>query len=130
MSDTRTTIEEFYARIGAGDHEGAAALFAESVDWYVYGSETVPWVGRLSTRAEAAEFLRLLPERLERREFEVTRLLVDGEDAVALGHMHHVVRATGKPFVSPFAFHFPVEDGTITRYHAYEDSHALAEAVR
>ncbi|GAA2817666.1 nuclear transport factor 2 family protein [Saccharopolyspora taberi] len=129
MNDTRATIEEFYARIGAGDAEGATALFAESVDWYVYGSPAVPWVGRLSTRAEVAEFFALLPERLERRAFDVARLLVDGEHAVALGHMHQIVRATGKPFITPFAFHFTVVDGRITRYHAYEDSHALAEAV-
>ncbi|WP_327393220.1 nuclear transport factor 2 family protein [Streptomyces sp. NBC_01186] len=126
---TRATVDEFYRRLGSGELEGVLDLFAEQVDWNIYGADTVPWAGRRSTRAEVAEFLTTLPGHLEREEFEVTRLLVDGDDAVALGHMRQKVKRTGKPFASPFAFHFTVQEGRITRYHTYEDSHALAEAM-
>jgi ketosteroid isomerase-like protein len=40
------------------------------------------------------------------------------------------VRATGRDIVRPFAIHLCVRDGKIIRYHMYEDSWAVAEAVK
>ncbi|RLV10086.1 hypothetical protein CTZ27_02300 [Streptomyces griseocarneus] len=128
MSDTRAVVDEFYRRVGSGDITTLGELFADEVDWYVYGAEEVPWTGRRSTRAEAVEFFRTLPDQLEPQEYTVSRILVDGEDAVALGHMRQIVKATGEIFDSPFAFHFTVVAGKITRYIPYEDSLALARA--
>src|SRR5262245_41847736 len=104
MSETRKVVEEFYRRAGAGEFDRIGALFADEVDWDVYGAAQVPWTGKLETGAEAAEFFRKLPEHLEPRELTVHRILVDGEDAVAVGQMRHVVRASGRTFNSRFAF--------------------------
>ncbi|MFI9719449.1 nuclear transport factor 2 family protein [Streptomyces sp. NPDC052396] len=128
MSNTRTVIDEFYRRVGNGDIAGLGELFADEVDLDVYGSEDVPWIGKRSTGAEAVEFFRTLPKYLEPLEFTVTKIFVDGEDAVALGHMRQKVKANGLVFDSPFAFRFTVVDGKITRYVVYEDSLALARA--
>ncbi|MER6046597.1 hypothetical protein ABT168_03845 [Streptomyces sp. NPDC001793] len=57
-----------------------------------------------------------------------TRTVVEGADAVVIGHMRQIVKATGKVFDSPFAFHLKVEGGKITRYITFEDSLALARA--
>ncbi|MGY5124934.1 nuclear transport factor 2 family protein [Streptomyces nigrescens] len=98
------------------------------IEWHIYGAEDVPWTGRRTTKEEAAEFFRTLPRHLQPVDFTVSSILVDGKEAVALGHMEQIVKATGKPFVSPFAFHFTVEAGKITRYVTFEDSLALARA--
>ncbi|WP_255306075.1 nuclear transport factor 2 family protein [Streptomyces sp. Wb2n-11] len=74
------------------------------------------------------EFFRSLPDHLRAEKFAVERILVDGEHAVALGHMRQIVLATGKVFDSPFAFHVKVENGLITRCITFEDSLALARA--
>ncbi|MEU9113632.1 hypothetical protein AB0D04_18095 [Streptomyces sp. NPDC048483] len=100
MSETRSVVDAFYSHLGNGDIDKLADLFAEEIDWDIYGAEEVPWTGRRATRTEA----------------------------VALGRMRHMVKATGKTFASPFAFHLTVEEGKITRYVTFEDSLALARA--
>lgn len=128
MSETRTVVEEFFRRVGSGDFDGLAELIADEVDWNIYGAEVVPWAGRRTKRAEAVEFFRTLPDHLGRDEFTVQHLLVDGSHAVIIGHMRQVVKATGKIFDSPFAFHLSVENGKVVRYITFEDSLALARA--
>ncbi|KOG41831.1 nuclear transport factor 2 family protein [Streptomyces decoyicus] len=130
MSETRSVVDEFYRRLGSGAIDDLADLFADHVEWHIYGAEEIPWTGRRTTREEAAEFFQTLPRHLQAVEFAVSRILVDGDDAVALGHMEQIVKATGKAFVSPFAFHFTVEGGKITRYVTFEDSLALARAFQ
>ncbi|MCG5212808.1 nuclear transport factor 2 family protein [Streptosporangium sp. KLBMP 9127] len=128
MNETRDAVEEFFRRAGAGAFDQIGELFAEEVDWDIYGAEEVPWTGRRTDRAGAAEFFRTLPQYLQAEELTVDRIVVDGEHAIALGRMRQRVKATGGLFVSPFAFHFTVENGLITRYIPYEDSLALARA--
>ncbi|MGC0423522.1 nuclear transport factor 2 family protein [Embleya sp. AB8] len=128
MSGTRAVVEEFFRRAGAGEFGRLSELFAEEVDWNVYGAEEVPWVGRRTTRAEVADFFDVLRRHLEAEEFAVHRIVVEGEDAIVLGDMRQTVVTTGDLFVSPFAFHLTVHDGLITRYIPYEDSLNLARA--
>jgi uncharacterized protein len=132
MSDasvTRATVEAFLAELEAGDVGAAVGRLAEPVDWRVPGSSAVPWIGERSTRAEATEFFALLDRHLEAERFVVTRILVDGADAVVLGDFRDTVRATGATLESWFAIHLTVADGQITRYHFYEDSYAVARAM-
>ncbi|GAA1584336.1 nuclear transport factor 2 family protein [Actinomadura kijaniata] len=128
MSKTRDVVEEFFRRAGAGEFDRIGELFADEVDWDIYGADEVPWTGRRTTGAEAAEFFRSLPTHLRAEELTVHRILVEGPDAVVLGYMRQRVLATGELFATPFAFHLTVEDGRITRYIPHEDSLALARA--
>lgn len=128
MSNTRAVVEEFFRRARSGEFDRLGEMFAEEVDWYVYGADEVPWTGRRAVRAEAAAFFRDLPTHLAAEELTVDRIVVDDAHAVALGNMRQRVRKTGGLFVSPFAFHLTVENNRITRYRAYEDSLALARA--
>ncbi|WP_307808076.1 nuclear transport factor 2 family protein [Streptomyces oryzae] len=128
MAGTRAVVDEFYRRLEEGELSTLHELFAERIDWEIYGSEDVPWVGRRFTREAAAEFFSILPEHLQMEDFSIERILVDGEDAVAFARMRQIVKATGKLFESPCAFHFTVVDGKISRYVTFEDSLALARA--
>ncbi|WP_081416828.1 carboxymuconolactone decarboxylase family protein [Arthrobacter castelli] len=124
---TGRTVQGFFDSLANG--EPVSAMFAESVDHYVPGAQTVPWTGRRSTRAEVSEFFDLLGEHLQPRSFEVSQLFVHGSDAVALGRFAYTVRSNGRPFEGQFALHLTIENGLITRYHMYEDSYALEQAV-
>lgn len=59
----------------------------------------------------------------------VDKILVDGPDAVALCTFNLVVRANGRRFGMPVAFHFTVDSGHLVRLHLYEDTELVARNV-
>jgi len=127
---TRAVVQEFLAARLAGDTGRLVALFADEVDWLLAENPAVPWIRPRSTAAEcAAQFTELMEHTVpEGARASVDTFLVDGTDAVLMGHLSGTVRATGKPFEGPFALHLTVEDGRITRHHLYENSLSIAEA--
>lgn len=126
---THATLDSFFQAFGSGDLPGLLELFAESVDFRVAGSPSVPWTGTRSTREEISEFFEIFPKVLTAPEsFAITARIVDGQEAVVTADCVFGVLATGKKFSNSYALHFSVVDGRITRYHMYEDSYAIAEA--
>ncbi|MEU7895604.1 nuclear transport factor 2 family protein [Nonomuraea sp. NPDC049152] len=135
-ASTRAVVEELLRRIGAGDPERVAELYAEGCDWKLdwpeaeHGRAETPWIRHRSSRADAAEHFRQLGEHHlpEHVATEIERVLVDGADAVVLGEIRQAARSTGRPYRSRFALHLTIEDGLVTRHHVYEDSLAVAQA--
>ncbi|TPQ17769.1 nuclear transport factor 2 family protein [Streptomyces sporangiiformans] len=127
---TRAVVQEFVAARLAGDTGRLVALFADEVDWLLAENPAVPWIRPRSTAAECAAQSAELTEHTvpEDARASVDTFLVDGTDAVLMGHLSGTVRATGKAFEGPFALHLTVEDGRITRHHLYENSLSIAEA--
>jgi ketosteroid isomerase-like protein len=127
---TRTTVQRFIALRLAGDTEGLTALFAPEVDWLLADNPAAPWIRPRSTAADcAALFAELAAHTVpEDARASVDTFLVDGTDAVVMGHLSGTVRATGKSFAGPFALRLTAEGGRITRHHLYENSVSIAEA--
>jgi uncharacterized protein len=127
---TRATVQGFLAARMAGDTERLTELFADHVDWLLAENPVVPWIRPRSTGAEcAAQFTELARYTVaEDARASVDAFLVDGQDAVLMGHLSGTVRTTGKSFEGPFALRLTVEDGRITRHHLYENSVSIAEA--
>ncbi|MDO0938692.1 nuclear transport factor 2 family protein [Streptomyces sp. DG2A-72] len=133
---TRAVLEELLLRIGQGDAERIAELYAERSDWKLswpedeHGRTATPWIRPRSTRADAAAHYRQLAAHHVPGEAatEIERILVDGADAVVLGEIRQTAKATGRPYRARFALHLTVEDGLVVRHHVYEDSLAVARA--
>ncbi|MER7787785.1 nuclear transport factor 2 family protein [Streptomyces sp. NPDC097640] len=127
---TRATVQEFLARVAAGDLERLGALFAERVDWLIAENPDVPWIRPRSTRADAVAHFRELAEGVAPAldGNTVDAVVVEGTEAMVTGVLAGTVRATGKRYRSPFAMRVTVEDGLITRYRVYEDSLMFAAA--
>lgn len=127
---TRAVVQEFIAARMAGDTGRLVEVFADKVDWLLAENPAVPWIRPRSTAAEcAAQFTELMEHTVpEDARASVDTFLVDGTDAVLMGHVSGTVRATGKTFEGPFALHLTVEDGRIVRHHLYENSLSIAEA--
>ncbi|GGT50834.1 nuclear transport factor 2 family protein [Streptomyces purpureus] len=127
---TRAVVREFLTARLAGDTGRLVALFADEVDWVLAENPGVPWIRPRSSAAEcAAQFTELMEHTVpEDARASVDTFLVDGTDAVLMGHVSGTVRATGKAFEGPFALHLTVEDGRITRHRLYENSLSIAEA--
>lgn len=133
---TRAVVDELLSRIGAGDPERIAELYAEHTDWKLdwpdaeHGRAATPWIRHRSSRADAAAHFRELAEHHVpgHAGTEIERILVDGADAVVLGEIRQTARSTGRPYRARFALHLTVEGGLVTRHHVYEDSLAVAQA--
>ncbi len=133
--DTRKIVAELMVRIADGDPDRVADLFAEPVDWQLSWPAgqhpDVPWIRLRQTRADVADHFRALGAHHvpDLNATTVTRILVDGAHAVVLGHIVQTVRHNGVGYTSPFALHLTVDGGMITRYHVYEDSLTVLQAV-
>ncbi|MDH6622322.1 ketosteroid isomerase-like protein [Streptomyces sp. LBL] len=133
---TRAVVEGLLLRIGEGDPERIAELYAERVDWELnwpedaHGGVATPWIRHRATRADAAAHFRALAAHHVpgQAATQIERILVDGADAVVLGEIRQTAAATGRPYRARFALHLTVEDGLILRHHVYEDSLAVARA--
>jgi len=128
---TRGTVEELLSRMGSGDAGITAELFADEVDFMCAGSEKVPWIRPRRTRQDMADFFASMNENFvpEDRSASVSALLVDGQDAVVMGYVSQRLKSNGEAFTIPFALHLTISEGLVTRYHVYEDSLTVAEAV-
>ncbi|MEU6745638.1 nuclear transport factor 2 family protein [Spirillospora sp. NPDC046719] len=135
-TSTRAVVEELLRRMGEGDPERIAAMYAEHTDWKVnwpeaeHGRAATPWIRHRSSRADVAAHFREIAEHHvpEKADTQVERVLVDGDDAVVLGEIRLTSRSTGRAYRARFALHLTVENGLVTRYHVYEDSLAVAQA--
>ncbi|MEU4772298.1 nuclear transport factor 2 family protein [Micromonospora sp. NPDC023644] len=128
-SSTAAVVESFFARFGAGDVPGLVDLFADTFDLVVDGTPNIPWSGRRSAPAELPDFFGSFGRVLgPAQEYEITTTVVDGGNAVVLGHNKFEVLATGRSFTNHFALHIAVRDGKITTYHMYEDTYAIDAA--
>ncbi|SDH31354.1 nuclear transport factor 2 family protein [Nonomuraea jiangxiensis] len=131
---TRDTVEELLRRIGGGDPDRTAELFADEIDWQLNwpaeGHPAVPWIRPRTGRRDMAEHFRLLDAHHvpELDGTTVERILVDGKDAVVTGELVRTARATGKAFTCAFALHLTIEDGLVTRFYLYEDSLSVFRA--
>lgn len=118
-----------FESVGGRDLDRAVALFADRVEFAIPGAPDIPWVPAADSGAGMREFFAGLPEHLESKRFEVAKIIADADDAVALGDLVSVVRATGRTIVTRFVIHVGVAGGKINRYVMYEDSWAVAQAL-
>jgi ketosteroid isomerase-like protein len=135
-TDTQAVVEELLRRIGKGEPEGIAEMYAQTSDWKLdwpaaeHGRPSTPWIRHRSSRADAAAHFRVLAEHHvpERAATEIEHILIAGNDAVVLGEIRQTARSTGRAYRARFALHLTVEHGLVTRHHVYEDSLAVAQA--
>lgn len=131
---TRDVVMELLRRIGAGDPEQIAKLYADQCDWKLdwpeseHGRAETPWIRHRSTRADAAEHFSQLAEHHRDGDTQLERIVVDGADAVVLGEIRQTARSTGRAYRARFALHLTVADGLIVRHHVYEDSLTVVQA--
>lgn len=137
MNDTpQTAVEITQAFLGAifsGAMEAAMALTAPSavfVSTNPRSNADNRMHGTFIGPDGAAAFFAGFGETLEPGDFEVISAFGDDTHAALYGTLAHTVRATGKPFVSDWALITEIKDGKLTLYHFYEDTEALAKAMK
>lgn len=128
---TRDTVNEFLQRLGESDAAAIVELFDDDVDFLCAGSESVPWIRPRRTAADMEDFFATMAAAFvpEERAVSLSLVLIEDGEAVLMGHVSQRLRSNGVAFSSPFALRLSVVDGKICRYHVYEDSLSIANAV-
>lgn len=135
MEDTNIRIiQEHLAAFGRGDLERAVACVAERTNWQSPASRAVhpelPWAGLRLTRADVAEFFRLLASAVRPTGFEVLAMTAQGNRVVVEGRNGGRVVASGKQYEHEWVMVFTIEDGKIVRHRHYYDTAGVVEAFR
>jgi uncharacterized protein len=127
---TEEIMASFMDRLGEQDAEGIGELFADEIDWYVPGSETLPWTGPRSRREHVAEYFRTMWPAFVPGQSTATldKIMIDGDDAVVFSSFTHTVARNGKRLTTPAALHLTIANGQIMRLHLYEDTLAVYQA--
>ena len=127
---TETAVNALLTCMATGDIPGLLALFAEEAVWEVPGdNENLPWVGKRS-RDQIPGFFSAMAELTTREVFDIDRTVVNGEDAVLIGHARLIFNPTGALIKTPFAIHLIVTDHGITSFYMFEDSWSAALAAQ
>lgn len=133
---TPTTLDSvlaIYGAFGRGDVPALLALLHPEVEWSVTsdapGAEHVPMLRHGVGRDAAARYFAGVAE-LEVQAFDVDRILVDGDVAVAEIRLQAAHRGTGRRASMAELHHWTVRDGQVVRYRPYLDPTALIEIYR
>ncbi|PWU02178.1 MAG: ketosteroid isomerase [Terriglobia bacterium] len=123
-------VQEAYSAFSRGDIPGLLATLTEDVTWTMPGEPEIPFAGKRSGKAGAAEFFRRLNESDEVLNFEPREFFANGDKVVVLGLYRARARATGKIVENDWAHVFGLRSGKISSWIEYCDTASVASAYR
>jgi len=132
QQETKRIAEELLTRMGAGAApDNIATLFSSNLEFEIAGDVgALPWIGKKTGRAAAADFFRDVRRLVEPLRFEVHEILTSDSRAVILGELASRSTLTGKTLETAFAFVLAISGGEITHFRMLEDSFAVSQAAR
>jgi ketosteroid isomerase-like protein len=124
-------VQEFYAAFRRGDITGVLDTLADDVGWFLPGpKDIVPFVRERPGREQVAQLIAKLTETQDADQFEPREFIAQGEKVVALGHYRWRVKPTGRSYASDLVHVFTVQDGKVSTFREYLDTHAWAAAYQ
>lgn len=123
-------VKEAYAAFGRGDVAGVLSCLSPQVDWEVAAVPGLSFTGRRKGNDQVAEYFRQADEERGIREFLPKEFIAQGNKVVVLGSGAFTVKHTGRDFDSDWVHVFTVENGHITAFREFLDSHLASEACR
>jgi ketosteroid isomerase-like protein len=128
MADALETVERFYAALEADDVDGMLALCADDVEIRYPADGALPYGGTWTGRDGAGQFLEAHDAAEEILEFQLGRMVADGELVVVLGRFTGRVKSSGSEWSTAFVHALTVTDGRIRRWEAFFDTAAALAA--
>jgi ketosteroid isomerase-like protein len=120
-------VRDLYARLTAGDAEGALALMSNDVEW-------IPMMDYKIAGRGPKQVLdgMLVPAMTEWVTFTLTpsEFVSDGDEVVSIGRFASKHRHTGKQVEVGYAHVWEVKDGKVTRFRQFIDTARIEQARR
>jgi uncharacterized protein len=130
MSEQENTniVKQTYECFLRGDIESLLKLYADDVQWEVYGPPSIPTTGARNGLPEVAQFFAQVNDSLEVQSFEPREFIAQGDQVAVLGHYTWTAKPTGRSFSANWAHVVSLRNGKITRFREYTDTAAAVEA--
>jgi ketosteroid isomerase-like protein len=128
--DNVRIVQQIYQAFGRGDVAAIVDTLADRFEWHHRGAPAVPYGRSRSTKDEVRSFFTELNQAVEVLAFEPQHYVAQGDKVIALGTFKGRARNTGKEFEDPWAMAWTFKDGKVVDYRAYEDTEAVASALR
>lgn len=123
--------QDFLQKLGSGDAQGLALVFAENAKWEIAGDVgALPWLGRQQGQAAVVNFVRDTAALLTSESLVVQDILANEQRAMVLGTLASSVKATGKLIETSFVLVLEISNGLIVSFTMLEDSFAVSQAAR
>jgi hypothetical protein len=128
--DNVRIVQKIYEAFGRGDAATILDTLADKFEWHHRGAPMVPWGKSRNTKEDVGRFFGELNEAVEVLALEVQEYVAQRDKVVALGTFRGRSRKTGKEFDDPWAMLWTLKDGKVVGFRAYEDTEAMASALR
>lgn len=123
-------VKSIFDAFGRGDVEGMLEFVDESVVWAIPGPESVPHYGERRGHDGVKKFLADLASALDFEGFEPQEFIPGGDKVVVIGRETVRAKPTGRRVENPWVMVFTVRRGKVTNFVCYENTAAVAEALR
>jgi uncharacterized protein len=123
-------VQAAYAAFGRGDVAGLVQLMAADVEWHNPGPSGIAYFGvHRGPQAVAKNVFGFLAENFQFEVFEPLEFLSGRDKVVVLLRSEAVVPRTGQRLAQELVHVFWLADGKIVRFHDFQNSYALAQAL-
>jgi ketosteroid isomerase-like protein len=132
---TRAVAEGWVAALIKHDLDTALSLLAPDVEFVNYTpipgyNDDMKWIGTYRGREEVLASLKVFAGQCEVHDEKLVKLVVEGNEAMAVVHEVSVARATGVEFEVEFIQWLTVRDGQIVRWKSFTDPSSIVRALR
>ncbi len=126
----RQIVETIYAAFSKGDIETVLEQFADEGTWtYMMPDGSVPFAGTFAGKSRIGEWFRLFGSNVKTTNFQLNRLLVDGNDlVVALGHEDGTIIESEKKYSTDWVHIFHMKGEKVVKFVEYVDVPSVLES--
>jgi hypothetical protein len=128
MNTSAAAAEELYAALEADDDARVLALCADDVTVRYPAEGRLPYGGSWEGRTGIAGFLDAHDAAEEIVEFEVRRMVAEGDTVIAIGHFVGRSKPDGHQWSTDFVHMLTITDGRLRRWEAFFDTAAAVSA--
>lgn len=123
--------QDFLQKLGSGDAQALALLFAENANWEIAGDVgALPWVGKQQGKEAIVNFVKDTATLLTSESLTVQDILANEHRAMILGALASRVNATGKLIETSFVLVLEISNRLISSFKMLEDTFAVSQAAR
>jgi ketosteroid isomerase-like protein len=124
-------VQSLFAAFARGDVPTLLTALTDDVEWILPGRpEIIPFAGVHRGPQAVQRYFVVLNETLEFEKLEAREFLARDDMVVVLGRSRDRMKSSGRSAENEWAAAITLREGKIARYQVYEDTAALASALR